>query len=131
MRTRLELVTSDTMIERLADTLFMEMFPDDALAPLLKGRDAKAVTRDLRALLAAILSQGNAAHAPLPALFDGAYLSANQRMRLARLIVDCLVEARVQPAWTLAALDRFYTVLHAHAPLHRPMQAERPQLRVF
>jgi len=130
MRTRLELVTSDTMIERLADTLFMEMFPDDALAPLLKGRDAEAVTRDLRALLSAILSQGRAAHAPLPALFDGAYLSANQRMRLARLIVDCLVEARVQPARTLAALDRFYTALHAHAPLHRPMQTERPQLRV-
>ena len=77
MRTRLELVTSETMIKRLADALFMEMFPDEALAPLLKGRDAEAITQDLRALLAAILSQGRAAHAPLPALFDGAYLSGS------------------------------------------------------
>ena len=51
MTTRLELVTSGLLIERIADTLFMEMFPDEALAPILKGRDADAVIRDLRRIL--------------------------------------------------------------------------------
>ena len=130
MKTRLELVKSDIMIERLADTLFVEMFPDDALAPVLKGRDGEAIVRDLRTLLATILSVGRPASDSFPALFDGSYLTATQRMRLARLIVDCLVEAGVQPARTLTALDRFYTVIHAHAPLHRPARTEGAHLHV-
>ncbi len=130
MTTRLELVTSGLLIERIADTLFMEMFPDEALAPILKGREADAVIRDLRRLLAAILSTSHPADGSLPALFDGALMTSSQRMRLARLLVDCLVEAGIQPARILNALDRFYTTLHAHAPLHQPVRTEEARLHV-
>ena len=130
MTTRLELVTSGLLIERIADTLFMEMFPDEALAPILKGRDADAVIRDLRRLLAAIPSTSHPADDSLPALFDGALMTSKQRMRLARLIVDCLVEAGIQPARVLKALARFYTPPHARAPRHPPVRTEEARLHV-
>jgi hypothetical protein len=71
---------------------------------------------DLRALLRVLLAdtpieEPSQLEGLCPAITDQA-LDAKLRLRIARLFVDCLVEAQVPPRVTLGALDRLYTILH-------------------
>jgi hypothetical protein len=60
-------------------------------------------------------------------------LDAVQRMAVARVLVDCFVEAHVTPQIALTALDRLYSILHGTPARHgsvRPQRWARPRLQV-
>lgn len=132
----IERIGGERALERIADRLFVEMFPDHEFAPLFKGIDSNEIVDDLRALLRVLFADSPPEEASelrgLCPVFTDAPLGPALRLRVARLFVDCLVEAHVPPNTTLQALDRLYSILHGSEPA--PTSGEtagrwgRPQL---
>jgi|OM-RGC.v1.025673657 hypothetical protein len=115
-RRAIELIGGEPALERIADMLFVELFPDHEFAPLFEGLASTEILEDLRALLRVLFAdtpvEAGSELVGLCSVFTDRPLGSARRLRLARLFVDCLVEAQVPPTVTLAALDRLYTVLH-------------------
>lgn len=110
-------IGGEPALERIADRLFVEMFPDHEFAPLFKGIASHEIVDDLRALLRVLFAdtppeEASELRGLCPVFTDGP-LAPALRLRVARLFVDCTVEAHVPPNATLQALDRLYSILHS------------------
>ena len=133
----IERIGGEATLGALADALFMEMFPHHQLAELFKCVPSEDAVEDLRALLRVLLAdtpitEGSNLAGLCPPITDKR-LGPDQRMAVARVLVDCLVEARVSPQIALTALDRLYSILHGAPPLHEgvePARWARPRLQV-
>ncbi|MEE4301746.1 MAG: hypothetical protein V2J24_20075 [Pseudomonadales bacterium] len=102
-------------LERVAELLFVEMAIDRDLARLFGAASCEEAVEDLRALLRVLFADtpvGAAAEPNLCPALTGQPLDAACRLRVARLFVDCMVEAQLPPNPMLAALDRLYAVMH-------------------
>ena len=133
----IERIGGETTLGAIADALFMEMFPHHQLAELFKCIPSEEAVEDLRALLRVLLADtpirnGSMLEGLCPPITDQR-LGPDQRMAVARVLVDCLVDARVAPQIALTALDRLYTILHGVPGLAEgiePKRWARPRLHV-
>lgn len=112
----IEIIGGEPKLERIADLLFVEMAIDRELARLFGAATAEEAVEEMRALLRVLFADTpidtDAELRNLCPALTGQPLDAACRLRVARLFVDCMVEAQLPPNAMLAALDRLYTVMH-------------------
>lgn len=133
----IERIGGEDKLTAIADALFMEMFPHHALAGLFKCVPSEEAVEDLKALLRVLLAdtpvaEGSETQELCPPI-TSRRLGPEQRMAVARVLVDCLVDARVAPQIALTALDRLYSILHGAPTVHagiEPQRWTRPRLQV-
>ena len=133
----IERIGGEEVIGTIANALFMEMFPHHQLAELFKCVPSEDAVEDLKALLRVLLADtpitdGSNLEGLCPPITDQR-LGPDHRMAVARVLVDCLVDARIPPQTALTALDRLYSILHGAPVLNdgvEPKRWARPRLHV-